>query len=596
MNALFREALKEAYQANSDIYTDSHQYDAHMEKFAGSDMLSYSLARTCLLLSEEMNALRMACADNQAEKAAEICRNLERILREEHGIRPYHAAWAVNCWLYALDAHMCYFNDEYAKAIEAMSDDKLIPLANSGDAYASLALFNRDTSQKEWLDKAEKYDHPAALHARSIDLCGDYSNPENNNKALALCLQALEMGCKDVLPILAMLYGRAEGIEENKEKAFRYALMGAQAGMNECVYMLSDAYLNGEGVERNPQKAFSYMERLAQDGDAKAQYTCAQAYSDGNYDVAKDPEKAFYWAKKAADQGYGEALMMAAHALLEGDGVTANAAEARHYLEVSAYQGNLDAMIELGGMYLGGDGVARNEEEAAGWIKMAADAGSGFACWVLSSMYKAGIGVSENRARAEQYRLRAKELGYEAEDQEEDTSTYIDDQWDSSQIGHGDGINDIRDPDMRELFSVMLSTMADFIETADKQGLDLYDDQCRAYVYLMSKMANDCLKDSVENFANYLINFIYSSSCESYMSDSEKEYFNREYPDYVNLFNTILNDHSAIESVYIYINIVNEELGHMDENTAKMIAMEQVKCMTRFLKLLGDIPKRRKAK
>lgn len=462
----------------------------------------------------------------------------------------------------------------------------------------------RKTDTIWWLDKAEKYDHPAALHARSIDLCGDYSNPENNNKALALCLKALDMGCRDVLPVLAVLYGGVEGIEEDSEKAFQYALMGAQAGMNECVHMVSDAYLNGDGVEKNPQTAFSYMERLAQEGDAKAQYTCAQAYSDGSYDVAKDPEKAFYWVKKAADQGYGEALMMAAHALLKGDGVTANAAEARHYLEVSAYQGNLDAMIKLGIIYYKGDGVGKNEDEAAGWMKMAADAGSGFACWVLSSMYKAGIGVSENRARAEQYRLRAKELGYEAEDKdgdkdgdkEEDTSVYVDDHWDTSQIGQGDGVNDIRDPDMRELFGVILSTMADFATLADKHGLELYKAQCRAYVYVMGKIANVFFKDCVENFSYYLINFLFSSSCSPYMGDSAKDYFNTEYSDYVNLFNTILNDHSAIEAIYIYINIVNEELGHMDENTAKMIAMEQVKCMTQFLRLLSDIPKRRKAK
>lgn len=633
MNVRFREALREAYQANSAVYTDFQQYDTYMEKFAAEDMLSYSLPRTCLLIPDEMDKLRAACSENDVAKAIEICQELERILRNEHGIRPYHAAWSINCWMYAISAHICYFNSEYAKMVEAMPSDKLIPLANSGDAYASATMYSRDMSQKDWLAKTEQYDHPVAIYYRSVELRGDLTNPEKNQQALELCLKAMDMGYSGVSPELALLYQGAEGIEKNAVEAFKYALMGADLGIHACIHMVSEAYLNGDGVEANPQLSFAYLEKLAEAGDAKAQCMCGCAYHDGVRGAVVDHEKSYYWLRKSADQGDSIGQLLTGKALMNGIGVSVNGSEALYYFKACAEQGNVEAMEQIAGMYFRGEEIPKNEEEAAAWYRKAAEAGSGFACSLLADFYEYGIGVPKNRARADQYRRKADELGYHDEDddaaeekevdidnvdlndpsfqanarafaaealemmgyEDDDAETeYIDDDWNFKNIGNGDGITEIRDQDLKELFRVMKDTWNAFASVTEKHGLDIYKDQGRYYMYMLSKMAIEFCNKRIENFAYYLLNFLYSSSCRHYMGDSAEDNFNTEFTACSETFDNIHREgHDLGETMMIYLYSVNLHQGHYRDDVAREVSIEQIKYTEQFLSTLASIAEKR---
>lgn len=571
--------MREAYQNNNAVYTDIKQYDAYMERFAAEDMLSYSLPRTCLLIPDVMEKLCTACAEHDVAKVFGICNELESILRNEHGIRPYHAAWSINCWLYTINAHICYFNSEYTKLIETMPSDKLIPLANSGDAYVSEILYSRDVSQKEWLTKTEQYDHPAAIYFRSVELRGDFTDPEKNQQALKLCLEAMDMGYMGVSSELAQLYHGVEGIEKNAVEAFKYALMGADYGIHSCMRMVSEAYLNGDGVEENPQLSFVYLEKLAETGDANAQCVCGCAYRDGVRGATKDLEKSYYWLRKSADQGDSMGQLLTGEVLIKGIGVPVNGREALRYFKASADQGNIEALEQIGGIYFRGIGVLKDEAEAAVWYKKAADAGSGFACSVLADFFEGGIGVTRNRARADQYRRKAEELGYHdekdiaTEDEkkdinnvdlndpsfqakarafatdaleimghEEDTETeYIDDNWRYNKIGHGDGITEIRNRDLKELFQVMKDTWNAFASVVKKHGLELYEDQARDYMYMLSNFANKFCNEKIENFTYYLINFLFGSSCSHFMGDSAMAKFSTEFPESSQTIDNFMN-------------------------------------------------------
>lgn len=629
MNVRFREALREAYQANNAVYTDFEQYDTYMERFAAEDMLSYSLPRTCLLIPDEMNKLRVACGENDVAKAIEICQELERILRNEHGIRPYHAAWSINCWLYAISAHICYFNSEYDNMIKSMPSDKLILLANSGDAYASATMYSRDMSQKEWLEKTEQYDHPVVIYYRSIELRGDLTNPEKNRQALELCLEAMDMGYTGVSPELALLYQGVEGIEKNAVEAFKYALMGADLGLRSCIFAVSEAYLNGDGVEANPQLSFAYLEKLAEAGDAKAQCMCGCAYHDGIRGAVQNLEKSYYWLRKSADQGDSIAQLLTGKALMNGIGVAVNGSEAFHYFKASADQGNVEAMEQIAGMYFRGEEIPKNEEEAAAWYRKAADAGSGFACSLLADFFEYGIGVPKNRARADQYRRKAEELGYHdegneaAEDkkkdidnvdlndpsfqakarafatealemmgyEEDDTEKeYIDDNWNYSNIGHGDGITEIRNQDLKELFRVMKDTWEAFASVVDKRGLDLYKDQGREYMYMLSKLATRFCNDKIENFSYYLINFLFGSSCSHYMGDSARANFKTEFSACSQAIDNFINQgHDLIDTMMIYLYSANLNQGGYGKDVAREVSQEQVCYAEQFLSTISSI-------
>lgn len=605
MNAAFREALRVAYQTDGSVYTDFRSFDSYMERFAAEDMLSYSLSRTCLLIPEEMNKLREACAENNDEKTMEICRSVERILQEEHGIRPYHAAWAMNCWLYAMNAHRCYFNSEYIKTLEAAPSERLIPMANSGDAYAVCVLYMRDTNQKEWLDRMEQYDHPASIYYRAVDLRGDFSDPEKNKQSLGLCLKAFDMGYARASAELAVMYQGIAGIEKNAVDSFKYACIAANLGIPACIRMVSDAYWNGDGVEANPKVSFAYLERLAESGDLQAQIMCACSYFDGTRGADKNEQKSFHWLEKAAEQGESKAQFLVGESLRRGEGVPKNVSEAIRYYKASAEQGNVEALIQLGKLYFLGNEVQKNEQEAAMWYKKAAEAGSGFACSILADLYRAGIGVPRNLARADQYDRRAKELGYEQEPEKSETGTqkmsYIDDNWDIQNLGKGDGITEIRDPEMKKLFSVMRDTWNIFASIAEDRGLSLYAVQGRAYMYMLCNLAMTCCTEIIPDFQYYLLNFIYGSSCRAYMSDSAAEYFDKEFGVFCEKFDNIYIEEDAEKNtlqlrMMCYMSAVNKVLGKYSDEVARDISARQVLKTNQFCEILRLIMQKHDAK
>ena len=628
MNRDFRETLRSVYITNPSVISDLQQYDSHMEKYASQDMLSYSLCRTCLLLSEEMAVLRNACSDGSIPKAIEACKQMEGILRNDHGLRPYHAVWAINCWMYALDAHICYFNAEYAKRIESLPTEELIPLANSGDAYASSTLYIRDMSKKEWLEKTDQYDHPIAKYYIAVNTRGDLADAAKNQQSLEICLEAVNRGYPNVCIELVQLYQGVPGIEKNAAEVYKYARMGADAGLPKCIMTVSDALLDGDGVEPDPIASFYYLEKLAASGDAEAQFMCGCAYRIGERGAVQDDVKSFNWMKQSADQGNSDAQLFAAKALLRGDGIPRNSTDALQYFKDSANQGNVEAMEEIARMYLMGEDIPKNEEEAASWYKKAADAGSGFACSMLASFYRGGIGVARNLARADQYEKKATELGYEDELNDEDANSgedatdnidyndpsfqakarefaseflaeegieestegnYVDDNWDLHNLGKGDGITEIRNPKAKELFRVMTDTWNAFASVVDNHNLDLYKDQGRHYMYMLSKLSVEFCKNSIPNFSYYLLNFLYSSSCRLYMGSSEDDYFNKEFLTCSKQIDDIQKENDLTTSMLIYLYFVNLNQGNYSSEDAKEVSAEQLKYTKQFLITIRDI-------
>ena len=626
MNAEFRVALKGLVEENPNVSTDLVLYDLKTEPHAADDMLSVSLVRTLLSLNPDFSKVKELLDQGDIESLKAICSKLKDQMISEHGIKTYAALWAVNCLLFACGVSFYFTDDSYRAALEKATESELEQLANKGDAYAAVTLFIRDSGKKDMLESAIKLDYPAAYYHQAEALTDDTSNDSDHLRALELYTKAYEMGYIDACSGLAKIYSGVAGIDKDPKRAFEYALIGANAGSVKCLLQLADAYEDGDGVEKDEAKAFTYYEKAAKAGESWAQIKLGLFYDEGTHGCEVDHQTSFMWFKRSVDAGNPTAYCFVGLCYQDGEGVEKNIQEAIKYYNLAAENGDTDAMEKLGGIYFAGEGVPKDEEKSATWYKKAADSGSGFACSMLATFYRGGIGVARNLARADQYDKKAKELGYEEEGEEEDASNvdlndpaaqakvrafatealemmgyedhteteYADDDWDLGKIGNGDGITEIRDEDLKELFRVMRDTWNAFASVTEKRGLDLYKDQGRYYMYMLSKLAIELLNKKIDNFAYYLLNFLYGSSCSHYMGDSASDNFNNEFTACSETFDNIHHQgHNLAETMMIYLYSVNLHQGNYSNDIAREVSVEQVQYTTQFLSTVGSIAEKR---
>ena len=95
--------------------------------------------------------------------------------------------------------------------------------------------------------------------------------------------------------------------------------------------------------------------------------------------------KGILWAARA---GHFKAMYDAFLCLLDGRGVTADAAYAILWLIRAAEGGHLRAQVELGIRYMEGDGVPADNVLAVAWITRAAEAGDPHAMHALGMFHR----------------------------------------------------------------------------------------------------------------------------------------------------------------------------------------------------------------
>ena len=126
--------------------------------------------------------------------------------------------------------------------------------------------------------------------------------------------------------------------------------------------------------------------RAIRDGDA--------AYRQGDYPAALQ-----YW-RPVAEKGVPEIQFSIGDMHDNGQGVSANVAEAATWYARAGKRGHIEAQYRLGKMYENGRGVDRNTLEAKYWYGVAAEAGHTDAQYRLATFYRVGRGVPKDAAEA----------------------------------------------------------------------------------------------------------------------------------------------------------------------------------------------------
>ncbi len=148
---------------------------------------------------------------------------------------------------------------------------------------------------------------------------------------------------------LAIRHRDAKGVTKNDAEAMKWAHLAADAGNADAMDFIGFAYLRGAVVKRNPAIAIAYF-KAAADECPQAAFNLGQCYF-GAQGTEQDFSKALDWWKKAADAGHGRAASCAAMAYRSGEGVAADAVQARRLAERAAELNDPSGLVLLGEMH-----------------------------------------------------------------------------------------------------------------------------------------------------------------------------------------------------------------------------------------------------
>lgn len=165
---------------------------------------------------------------------------------------------------------------------------------------------------------------------------------------------------------LACCYRDGKGVVKDNAAAMQWAHRAADQGHADALDFVGFAYLRGAVVQRKPEVAFGYFKAAAEQS-AQAAFNLGQCYY-GAQGTEQDCDKALAWWRKAAAKGHGRAASTAAMALLSGEGVPPDAAEARRLAERAAELNDPSGLIVLGEMQFQNGEV---DAAKANWAKAA---------------------------------------------------------------------------------------------------------------------------------------------------------------------------------------------------------------------------------
>ena len=145
---------------------------------------------------------------------------------------------------------------------------------------------------------------------------------------------------------LAIHYRDGKGVPKDDALALQWAHRAADEGNADAMDFVGFAYLRGSVVKRSPEIAFGYFKEAAEKS-AQAAFNLGQCYF-GAQGTEQDIPKALDCWKKAAAKGHGRAASTAAMALLSGEGVAPDGAEARRLAERAAELNDSSGLVVLG--------------------------------------------------------------------------------------------------------------------------------------------------------------------------------------------------------------------------------------------------------
>lgn len=133
-----------------------------------------------------------------------------------------------------------------------------------------------------------------------------YYDRKDFRDALAVYLQAANLGHPRAMAVLGTMYHDGEGVTKDLGQAVKWYTQAATLGNRGAQYSLGAMYEDGDGVAKNVPKAAQLYEASARQGMPEAQFALGLSYEFGE-GVPRNRRTAIFWLDQVAKQGDGRA-------------------------------------------------------------------------------------------------------------------------------------------------------------------------------------------------------------------------------------------------------------------------------------------------
>ncbi len=230
----------------------------------------------------------------------------------------------------------------------------------------------------------DAYHQVAIMYRDGIGTAKDYEKMDSYLKQSAM------NGSMRSITLLADIYGQGKLIPMNREESFKWTLKAAELGNRDFMYRVAVMYRDGIGTEKNTSESNKWFERYGE-MNLYPQYVWGLNYSrvfdneglDSLFDVLSESMNSsmiYQYISCVKELEIREGLI--------------------EKLKTIAETGNQDAINRLGNMYHDGFFVGRDYKKALYWYEKGAKCGNIWSCTRSGEMYRDGLGVQKDIQRA----------------------------------------------------------------------------------------------------------------------------------------------------------------------------------------------------
>jgi uncharacterized protein len=217
------------------------------------------------------------------------------------------------------------------------------------------------------------------------------SNRHDYAAALAFWQPLANQGYAKAEFKMGVMYEHGRGVPQDYAQALAWYEKAADGGVALACTNAGWLYTQGGyGIAQDDVEALKWYRRV--ESDAVAQYDIGSIYEDS---PRRDYPEAIRWFRKSADQGYWMAQLKLGEVYEQGEGVTADGAEAAKWLKKAAeLNDNAAQTFDPGGW------MKKKGTEGRGWYRTVPDPRFFASAAELGKLYKDGKGVKQDDAEA----------------------------------------------------------------------------------------------------------------------------------------------------------------------------------------------------
>ena len=253
------------------------------------------------------------------------------------------------------------------------------------------------------------------LYRNAKELLDRESDAYDPNTAVALLIEAAELGCGVAKYRLGKMFLRGEDVPKNIDYALRWLEESASEHNQYAEYLLGKTFLRGEDIDQDIPRAEQLLRRSSDQGNRYASYTLGKTLLDGEL-LLQDIPEAIRLLADSAEKGFSAGEYQMGKLLYRGEVVPQDIARALDYLERAAAQKNPFAAYLVGKIRLT-EAEGKDVLRAIRNFEIAAENGNDYAEYQLGKLYLYGKEVEKDYEKAISYLTSAAEHGNPYADQ-----------------------------------------------------------------------------------------------------------------------------------------------------------------------------------